>query len=197
MIRRSTQVVVAVFLALLALALILGRRPDEPEVTETNPTPEPIWSVESSEVEELIVENLDEQLVLELVRDEDDLWKLLRPEEMAADPARVERAVSWLASPQPRAVIADVSDLSAFELDAPHYRVRLSTTSGEQLEFTVGREAPTGGTRYALTDDQPGVLVFSSVGLDEVLQLAPDLIPTPTPEPTATAAPTATAQPEG
>lgn len=199
MIRRQTIIVLGVFIALVIVAVLLNRAAGEEPEPELTPSPEPIWSIESSEVVGLIVEDLRSGQVLELVRDEEDLWRMVRPQEAPADAARVERAVSWLAEPEPRAELFDTLDLSAFELDQPHYRIEVQTATGDSLELTIGREAPTGGSRYAQFDGRLGVLVFSSVGLDELLQLAPDLIPTPTPEPSATATSQAesTQEPEG
>ncbi len=196
MIRRQTVVVLLVFAALVVLAVVLNRSTGQEPTPELTPTPEPVWSVESSEIVGLTVEDLRQELTLELARDEEDLWRLVQPEAMPADAARVERAVGWLSEPRPRAEIFDALDLSAFELDEPHYRIQAELADGGTLELTIGREAPTGGSRYALFSGRLGVLVFSSVGLDEVLQLGPDLIPTPTPEPSATPAATQTAPPE-
>lgn len=199
MIRRNTAIAVVVFVGLAAAALLLGKRSDDSGAQTPTPAPEPIWSLQSSEIVGLIVEDLRAGQVIELARDEEELWQIVRPRAMPADPARVERAVSWLAAPRPRAEIFDVLDLAAFELDEPHYRIELLTAGGERLVFSVGRQAPTGGSRYAIYNQRPGVLVFSSLGLDEVLQLAPDLIPTPTPAPTDTPAPSpdSSQEPEG
>lgn len=200
MIRRQTGIALLVFVALVIVAVLLGRRPEADASDQTpTPTPEPFWSLESSDIVGLTVENLRTGELIELERDEQDLWRIIRPESMPADPARVERAVSWLAQPRPRTEIAEAADLAPFELDDPHYRVSARTASGESYQMTIGREAPTGGSRYASSDRRPGVWVFSTVGLDEVLQLQPDLLPSPSPEPTATASltpePTAQATP--
>lgn len=186
MIRRQTGIVVLVFFAVLIVALVIAR-PEAAELDQT-PTaaPEPVWSIESSDIVGITVESLREEQILTLEREEGVLWRMTQPQAMAVDAARVERAASWLAEPSPRAEIFDALDLSAFELDEPHYRITVQTAQGGSLELTVGREAPTGGSRYAQFNDRLGVLVFSTVGLDEVLQLGPELIPTPTPEPTPT-----------
>jgi hypothetical protein len=95
----------------------------------------------------------------------------------------VERALSWLASPAPRAELPDAIDLEPFQLDEPNYRVEITLRDGRTLGFLVGREAPTGGSRYVSLAGRAGVLVVSSFGLDEVLTLQRDLLPTPTPSP--------------
>jgi hypothetical protein len=184
MIRRNTWIVLGILGLLVVAALIANR--STPEAVEQRPTdsPEPLWELVSSDIAGLIVEDLRQQTVVEIARDEEQLWRMLRPEDRPVDASRVERAVSWLASPAPRAELLDALDLSAYELDEPHYRIEILTSSGNRLSFEVGREAPTGGSRYAITQDRLGVLLLSSAGLDEVLQLESDLRPTPTPEPT-------------
>ncbi len=93
--------------------------------------------------------------------------------------ASVERAVSWLSSPNTRARLTEVEDLSDFRLDVPEYRVKLLLSNGEQRSFIVGRETPTGGSRYIASPGTEGVWIVSALGLDEVL----DLLQLPEPSP--------------
>lgn len=194
MIRRNTRIVLLLFVGVLLAALVISRNSAGTTVPSPTASPEPVWSLESSDIVAVTVEDLESDQVVELMRDEQDLWRMVRPDELAVDAARVERAASWLAAPSPRAEILDAQDLADFELDDPHFRISVTTSSGDQLVLTLGREAPTGGSRYASFGERPGVLVFSTVGLDEVLQLGPDLIPTATatvtPMPTESAAAT-------
>lgn len=197
MIRRNTWIAVGALAMLVVVAVTLGRGvPERPEQTPTA-APEPIWELESTDIVGMVVEDLRQLEVLELTRDEEDLWRMLRPEQMPVDASRVERAASWLSSPTPRAELFDSLDLSAFELDEPHYRIEIVTRSGDHYSLDVGREAPTGGSRYATSEDRLGVLVMSTAGLDEVLDLQSDLMPTPTPEPTPAVTPSAPPEDDG
>jgi len=184
MIRRNTWITLGVF-GLVLVAAILVRQQQQAEPT---PTPSasiaPFWQVESSEIVSLTVEDLQAGTVLQLERDPEDLWQIVVPETLPADPARVERAVAWLSAPTPRAEVLDAIDLTAFELDQPQFRVEIVLSNGERHEFSVGRPAPTGDSRYASSPGRAGVQILSLVGLEEVLNLAADLLPTPTPEPT-------------
>jgi hypothetical protein len=184
MIRRNTWIALGAFGLLVMAALIVNRSATvEPEDASTQ-SPEPIWRLESSDIVGLIVEDLRQQTLIELARDEEQLWRLVGPEQVPADAGRVERAVSWLASPAPRAELFDTLDLAAFELDEPHFRIEILTGDGSRLSLDIGREAPTGGSRYAMTEGRLGVLLLSTAGLDEVLELESDLLATPTPEAT-------------
>jgi hypothetical protein len=198
MIRRNTWITLGVFALVLVAAILVRQR----QQAEPSPTPsaslEPLWQVESSEIVGLTVEDLQAGTVLQLERDPEDLWQIVLPETLPADPARVERAVAWLSAPTPRAEVLDAIDLTAFELVRPQFRVEIVLSNGERHEFSVGRPAPTGDSRYASSPGRPGVQILSLVGLEEVLNLAIDLLPTPTPtmtpspspEPGATITPT-------
>jgi hypothetical protein len=198
MIRRNTWITLGVFALVLVAAILVRQR----QQAEPPPTPsaslEPLWQVESSEIVGLTVEDLQAGTVLQLERDPEDLWQIVLPETLPADPARVERAVAWLSAPTPRAEVLDAIDLTAFELVRPQFRVEIVLSNGERHEFSVGRPAPTGDSRYASSPGRPGVQILSLVGLEEVLNLAIDLLPTPTPtmtpspspEPGATITPT-------
>jgi hypothetical protein len=198
MIRRNTWITLGVF-GLVLVAAILARQRQQAEPT---PTPsaslEPLWQVESSDIVGLTVEDLQAGTVLQLERDPEDLWQIVLPETLPADPARVERAVAWLSAPTPRAEVLDSIDLTAFALDQPEFRVEIVLSNGERHEFSVGRRSPTGDSRYASSPGRLGVQILSLVGLEEVLNLAIDLLPTPTPtmtpspspEPGATITPT-------
>jgi len=198
MIRRNTWITLGVFGLVLVAAILVRQR----QQAEPTPTPsaslEPLWRVESSDIVSLTVEDLRAGTVLQLERDSEDLWRIVEPETLPADPARVERAVAWLSSPTPRAEVLDAIDLTAFALDQPEFRVEIVLSNGERHEFSVGRQSPTGDSRYASSPGRVGVQILSLVGLEEVLNLASDLLPTPTPtitpspspEPGATITPT-------
>jgi hypothetical protein len=190
MIRRSTWIVVTVFGAVLLAAFLLNASREQATPVETTPTPMPLWTVASEEIVGLLVENLQAGESIELARDPVDLWRTVLPQAGPADAARVEQAVSWLAAPSPRAELPEATDLAPFELAEPAYRVQVSLQDGRTLAFSVGREAPTGGSRYVSLEGRAGVLVVSSFGLEDVLTLQKDLLPTPTPTTVPTEVPT-------
>ena len=186
MIRRNTWITLGVFAAVLVATLTIGRLQQDEAVPTPAPAPEPLWEVGSADIVGLTVEALKAGTILQLQRDPEDLWRIVLPESLPADASRVERAVAWLAAPTPRAELLDELDLAAFELDEPHFRVEIVLASGERHGFEVGRQAPTGDSRYVFTPGRAGVQIMSIAGLDEVLTLASDILPTATPEPTVT-----------
>ena len=171
MVRRTTRIAVAVFVAVILSAVILNKTQNQQLPPAATPAPEPLWSVDSEEIVGLTVEDLTVSTLLRFERSAEELWRMVRPQAGEADIASVERAVSWLSAPSPRAQLSEVDDLSVFQLDAPDYRVELELSSGERLSFIVGRETPTGGSRYIASPDVEGVWIVSKLGLDEVLTL--------------------------
>lgn len=180
MVRRSTWIALGVFAAVILSALILNQTHVEQPPAAATPLPGPLWTVQSADIVALAVQDFGASSILKFERHEDDLWRMVLPEQGAADVASVERAVSWLSSPNPRAQLTNVEDLAIYRLDTPDYEVELLLSTGEQKSFIVGRETPTGGSRYIAKPGAEGVWIVSTLGLDEVLHLLrPPRLPTP------------------
>jgi hypothetical protein len=187
MIRRSTGYALGVLAALVLAAVVWSRTggAQRAEPSDLPPTPSPLWTVESNAVEQLVIESGEGEVLLAAARDPAAGWVLRQPQAGPADAGRLERAVSWLASPPVRAELGAPDDLTPFELDPPRYRVRLVTRQGSERTFGIGRQAPTGDTVYAMMPGRAGIALLSSFGVEEVLGL---LEPLPLP---------ATAMPSG
>jgi hypothetical protein len=171
MIRRNTWIVLGAFAVVALLALILFQAESEQPKSEATPPPDPFWSVRSSDIAAMVVEDLTAGRVLKFERHEEELWRMVQPEQGEADVVRVERAASWLSSPSPRAQLPADSDLPEFRLDHPEYRIDVLLSNGEVKSFLVGRETPTGGSRYVVLPSSERIWIVSLLGLDEVLDL--------------------------
>jgi hypothetical protein len=188
MIRRGTWIVLAVFVGLLGVYLWWSQQPATAPEGEATPTPGPLWSVTAEQIQKIEVEGLEAGLQVVAQRQAGVGWAVIEPEGAVQDAGRVERAATWLLAPIPRAEIGPQEDLEPFGLAEPSYKVTVTLSGGTELVLEIGRETPTGGSRYVNFAGREGVLVFTQAGLDEVLGLLSDLIPTPTPivPPTAT-----------
>jgi hypothetical protein len=203
MIRRSTWVLLAAFALVLGGALIWTRTNKGRGVSasaEATPTLTPLWSVPTTDILGLRVENLETGSVVELRRgDEQTPWKMVKPEEGAADASRVEWAVTALVSPRPQAILAEPDDLAPFGLAKPAKRVTVFLAGDVTRSFEIGRVSPTGGVFYALVPGTGGIVLLNEYSLSDVLSLL-DELPYP---PTATAGaptsppPTGTPAPSG
>lgn len=195
MIRRSTWIMLALFVVALSAALLWERwLPVEEEATEEVPTPQAFWSATSSNITGFRVEENSAGTVVDVRRGAESVWMVLEPAGAVADAARIEQAASFLASPQPRSALPAREDLFAFGLEEPRARVTVYTVDGTSRGFTVGGEVPTGGAYYTMVAGKSEIFLMGKVALDDVLNLWQDLLP-PTATTTATAAPTLTREP--
>ncbi|MEE9216600.1 MAG: DUF4340 domain-containing protein [Anaerolineales bacterium] len=171
MIRRNTWIAIGVLAVTVILALVLNQTEEPGVALEPTPAPQSLWAVSTDEIVAITVEDRAAGRVLKFERSAEDLWKMIGPDEGPTDAARVERAASWLSSPSPQAQLFDIENLEEFGLIAPEYRVQMLLANGSQLEFSVGRETPTGSSRYVISPRIDGILIMSSLGLGEVLGL--------------------------
>jgi len=183
MIRRSTWIILLVFIGVFAGALVWTRRATT-DVPVAQPTPESLWSFESIAVEGLRIEDLKAGKVVEVHRDPDLVWKLIQPEEQPADAGRVEQAVTWVRSPNVTRVLTGERDLGPFGLADPATRVTLLLQDGTTRSFDVG--APTGiaGKTYVKVVGGDDIQVVSGYSLEDVVGLLenpPVIPPTSTP----------------
>jgi hypothetical protein len=186
MIRRTTWIALGLFLALLGLAVWWSRRESTPalDLVQGTPAPSPVWSLTSDQIQSLRVESAGVEEVLELRRDPAAGWRMTSPVNAPADAARVESAVTWLASPQVRDELPGSKDLEPYGLASPAHRLVVTTKDGAEYALDVGRAVPTGGYVYVLHPARAGILVVSEYGVQDVVDLLTTLPFIPTPVPT-------------
>ena len=195
MIRRGTWSMLGLFGLTLAAAILWGRFHPPGEGTATaEPTPQPFWTVASTDITGFRVEETATGSVVDVRREATSAWSVLEPEGALVDLARIERAATWLASPQPRAALPGDGDLAPFGLNEPRARVTMYTKDGTSRGFTVGRDVPTGGASYTMVAGKREIFLMNGVGLEEILGLLQDLLP-PTETPTLEALPTSAETP--
>ena len=186
MIRRNTWITIGVLAVVVIFGLVLNQSGQPETAPQPTPVPQALWEVPADEIEAIMVEDREQSRVLKFERSAEELWKIIRPVEGPTDVTQVERAASWLASPSPRAQIFEVESLEQFGLASPAYRIQILLANGRQFEFSVGRDTPTGSSRYVLSPGIEGIVIMSNLGLDEVLNLFSMLdapaAPIPTPE---------------
>ena len=184
MIKRTTWIVVAVFLAVLAAAVYLEQRPPVPEAAPTAAAPlANLLPVTMSEISGLRLEETATGAAVELKLDEQGAWQLLEPPEGPADASEVESSLSTLTNLVAQTSLEPAASLAIFGLAAPAYRLSLETTGGERLTVLVGDQTPTASGYYVRVNDDPPQVV-SKLSLDSFLRILvePPVAPTPTPE---------------
>jgi hypothetical protein len=176
MIKRTTWIVVAVFLAVLGAAVYIQRQPLAPEtaLTEAAPTAAAplanLLPVTMSEISGLRLEETATGDAVELRLDEQGAWQLLEPPEGPADASEVESFLSTLTNLRVQTSLEAAPDLSVFGLAAPAYRLSVETAGGETLTVLVGDQTPTASGYYVRVDGNLPQVV-NKFSLDSFLRI--------------------------
>jgi hypothetical protein len=200
MIKRSTWITLAIFLAVIAFALIQKYNPEEPIPAET-PTEAPVveylFTPEDGILIRLRIETRDGQ-AFEAERSGSG-WRVIRPFEGAADAGQMEAAATQVTTLRVESHL-DL-DLEVIGLASPQTILVLSFSSGKTYILGVGDATPIGDSYY-VRKDSGDVLVILRDGFDALMALltSPPYLETPTPTSlppteTPTPQPTATKQP--
>ena len=203
MIRRSTWILLAIFAVVLGGAILWSRSTSASGSTagaEATPTLEPLWSIPTTDILGLRVEDLETGAIVELRRgDEQTPWRMVEPEETPADASRVEWAVTALVSPRPQATLPLPDDLEPFGLAEPSLRVTVYMAGEVARGFDVGRVSPTGGVYYVTVPGRAEIVMLNEYSLSDVLSLLDELpyAPTATPGEPTSLPPTGTPAPTG
>ena len=184
--KRSTWVLLVIFLALVGLFFYLNQR-EEPtsEDGELIPTTAPVEYLitESDGVPTSIDIQSDAGEHVNISRNEAGEWVLNQPIEAEANQGSAEAAASQLSSlrivSKPEVALADAG------LVQPSYIMTVELTGGITKTVRIGDLTPTESGYYSSVDESEEVLILSKTGLDSLLTLvtAPPFVNTPTPAP--------------
>ncbi|MBN1451406.1 MAG: DUF4340 domain-containing protein [Anaerolineales bacterium] len=168
--KRSTAIVLVVFLALVGLMLYLNQK--EPGTEEAAITPAAPIEFLFSDSDGLptsidIKSKTGEQTVL--ARNEAGAWVLKKPIEMEADQASAEAAASQITSLRIESRLEVAPEAAG--LVPASYTLTVETTSGTKKTVRIGDLAPTGIGYYAVIDGNNETLIISRTGLDALLTL--------------------------
>ena len=190
MIRRSTWIVLTVFVALVLLAVFWE---DIPALNPPQDTPTPMAEVPQlfdfsvDEVRQLALsDNLGNSRVYR--RDVDGLWftdSLPETAESELDSALMLQAVSQMAYWRALTTIDSTTELEAVGLVTPTASIEITLVNGEVLHVDIGDVTVTGSGYYVRSGSQPPQVVSMSE-VDQVVELLyspPVVQETPTPQP--------------
>ena len=179
--KRSTWIVLVVFLALVGLTLYLNK--NKPPAEETDVTPTAPVEYLFNEADGLptsiaIKAGTGEQVTVE--RNETGEWVLKQPIETEADQGSAEAAATQLTAlriiSRPEVAPAEAG------LDQPSYTMTVKLTGGTVEVVRIGDLTPTGSGYYTSVNDSNEVLIVAKTGLDALLTLvtSPPYVSTPT-----------------
>ncbi|MEJ2600019.1 MAG: hypothetical protein P8Z00_16920 [Anaerolineales bacterium] len=201
MIRRTTWIILAVFVVLLGAAWYLQR--NKPATTlQATPTPgrQYLFEIQESNIKKLAITN-DQGQRLVLGRDASGAWSLEEPKAAATDVGQAESAVTQLSTLSVLNTLASTPQAEASGLGNPSDVITLTMNSGPLQIAYIGKKTPIQNGYYAQLGKDGPVMVLKTDGVDALLRIldSPPILGTPTPtgQPaiTPTFTPTVTPQP--
>ena len=180
--KRSTFVVLVLFLALAGLVFYLKQQDpvaEEPEVTLAPPAEFLLTDTDGTPTS-IDIQSSDGQQVV-IARNEDGVWVLEKPIETGANQGSAEAAATQLSSL--RIVSHPAVAPGIVGLNHASYILTIKLTSGNVKTVRIGDLAPTGSGYYANVNGSDEVLILSQTGLDALLILleSPPFESTPMP----------------
>lgn len=168
--KRSTVIVLVVFLALVGLVVYLNQR--EPAAEETDvPTPEParfLFSEIDGLPTSIDIQDSDGNQVV-IARNDEGAWVLEKPIEAEADQASAQAAASQLTALRILSTVevapADVG------LTQPSHVLTVKLSANTQKNVRIGDLTPTESGYYAQSDESDEVLILSKSGVDALFTL--------------------------
>ncbi|NJN79535.1 MAG: DUF4340 domain-containing protein [Anaerolineales bacterium] len=192
--RAGTLIALAVFAAIAMLAYFLSHSAEEIADADITPTVEAAFVFNTSSLVKSIEVSSELTEPVKVERNAENVWMVTLPNEIEADPALVEAAVSQIASLKINDEIE--GDPSIFGLDQPAYIITIEFEDGTKNILEVGDSTPTNNGYYVRLN-QEKMMILSLSGIDSLINLAdfPPYLYTPTPTATATPLPTETPVP--
>lgn len=189
MIRRSTWIVLIVFLALLAFLLYWQNRPDfvveEPTASEPDPVPrESIFEIpEGLDVIAARVESSDSGLVVMEYDSDTGTWVLVDPPRDGADSQRIQGLIDQVVALRASNALETVPSLEVIGLENPLYEIQFSL-SNEQIHTLYIGDATITGNNYYVRVDEGAPQIVGKFAIDNLVSVIDDLpiLPTPMPE---------------
>lgn len=179
--KRTTWIVLVIFLALVGLMLYLNQQEPATEEAEVTPTALTEYLITATDGLPTSIEiQNDSGAKVAIARNEAGEWVLKQPIETKADQGSAEAAASQLTSlrivSKPEVAPADAG------LVQPSYILTVKLTGGTVKTVRIGDLTPTESGYYTSIDESEEVLIVSKTGLDSLLILvdAPPYVSTPT-----------------
>lgn len=194
MVRRSTWIVLAIFVLMVAAAVLLPRlqKTDEtPESTATNqPTQIKVYDLGLEDVVWIQFMDMQGKLV-EVERESPTAdWVMVGETVDTSDSIRIGSIAGQLMAMQALRTFETELGVNAVGIDNPNYTVTVRTATGDVIINKIGNLNAVGSGYYIKVDDEP-VVIVAKIVIDEILGILtePPLAATPTPEATETELP--------
>jgi hypothetical protein len=186
MIRRTTWVLLAIFVVLLGVLLYLQRNPLNLNEDET-PTPTvALLSIDQNQINKLQVRSHEGNQVA-FIKTADGAWELVDPPGKLGSDSVVQSMLNRLGSLSALSTLSGQVQDETLGLNPPRYMLIASTSAGQEQVLNIGVQTPTGSGYYLRVNDGP-VYVVSQSSVDTLLTplTDPSSIATTTPKTVAT-----------
>jgi hypothetical protein len=191
--KRSTGIILLVFLAVVGVLIYLKYRPAPAKTTEeTTPTATTAATLylfnsnDSSALTSIRIYDKQYHIVL-LERPAGGLWIVSLPTPSPAAQSQAEAAATQITALVIQDTLTTSVPADVLGLEFPVYTIKLDFQTIGQHKLEIGNKTPTGNGYYVRYDDGP-IYIIDSGGIDSILNLltAPPYQPTETPVSTPT-----------
>ena len=170
MVRRTTWIVLVIFLGLLAFSFYWQNRNKNNQVEVTpSPVVESLLEIKSDEIANIQIED-ERGGAVEIKHVEGNGWILVVPKSEATDSNAVDGIVNQFISSHVISTIDPAPPDDATGLKNPEYQINLRLKDGRQMIINVGIQTATGSGYYIIMDDG-FVKVVDKFGLEAVTNL--------------------------
>jgi len=183
MIRRSTAIVLVIFIILVFTAWYFHQDRNNEPIDETI-TSTPAINIFSINIDSLlrvqIKETNGDRLILE--RDSQGIWSFIEPTGFEIDQAEAQSIADNILGLKVLAGLEKYPSLDVIGLDKPRYQITLTANAGEEQVAIIGNLTPTSSGYYVSRMGQIPAIV-SKYNLDAIIDtiLNPPIYITPTP----------------
>ena len=192
MIRRSTWIMLALFVVLLGGYIYLQKRPAAP--ASTSPTLTPAPSLLNTTADNIMaIKLVDPNGTILTIRDQNNQWIVKQPTDGQITQGNVQEILSQVTSLSVLSSLPAAPPPNATGLMQPMYTITFSLKDGSVRVLVIGKLTPIQNGYYAQVD-QGVTLVVGQAGIDRVAELLKSARATPTSPPPAVT-PTTTAPP--
>lgn len=197
MVRRSTWILLIIFVLLAGFAFLFQRlqtqKTDNAATATPTTTPEKVYDLSGAQVNDIkIVDSGGNKI--DLYRDPgSSKWAIADIPVEKADSLQIESVSTQLFDLQVEETLTQTPPLESIGLVTAAYTITMTTDTGAQIVTNVGSQTAT-GSGYYIRVNAGQVTVVDKLTLDDVLRLlsTPPLLPTPTPEVSLTVTESAT-----
>ncbi len=168
MIKRSTWVALAVFVALVGFAVYWQKSPETFVSPTPTPTPFPILLPGWSDKEINLIEiSASDGNTIALNLDSTKQWSLASSDHDQVAQGKIEELLTTLETATIISAINSPVDLAVVGLKEPRLSIRLQNTKGETVLIKIGEKTPTDSGYYVQVDENLPV-ILRSITVDDL-----------------------------